>query len=153
MKHLLACLLAFTAPAFAAKPPVAWHVDPPKPARPGARLQLTLTGQLDPGWHLYALQEPEGGPIATTVALTEGDPAELAEVTEAKPATARDPAFDAPTSFFDRTAVFHLRAAVARNAQPGQQTLHILVRYQSCNGQVCLPPRTDTVPVPLTIQP
>ncbi len=146
---VLALLLALPP---APKPPVAWHVDPPKPARPGARVQLTLTGRIDPGWHLYSLQQAEGGPIATTLAFSEGDPAELAEVTEAKPITARDPAFDAPTRFFEGAAVFHLRSTVTRDAPSGPQTLHILVRYQSCNGQVCLPPRTDTVSVPLTVQ-
>ena len=28
--------------------------------------------ELDQGWHLYALDQPEGGPIATTIKVTEG---------------------------------------------------------------------------------
>lgn len=139
--------------ALASPSPVAWQVDPPKPVRPGAKLQLNLTGCLTPGWHLYALEEPAGGPIPTTIALTEGDPAELAGVTEAKPRTARDAAFDAPTSFFDSTAVFHLHLTLARGALQDGSTLHILVRYQSCNGSLCLAPRTDTIPVKLSIKP
>lgn len=146
---ILALLLALPP---APKPPVAWQVDPPKPVRPGARIQLTLSGRIDPGWHLYALDQTEGGPVATTIALAEGDPAELAGTEESKPITARDPAFENPTRFFNGTAVFRLRATVNRDAPPGPQILHILVRYQSCNGDVCLPPRTDTVPAPLTVK-
>ncbi len=146
---ILAFLLALSP---APKPPVAWHLDPPKPVRPGAHVQLTLTGRIDPGWHLYALDQTEGGPIATTIALAEGDPAELGNTDEAKPTIARDPAFDVPTRFFEGTAVFRLHTTVNRDALPGPQELHVLVRYQSCNGDVCLPPRTDTVPVPLSIR-
>lgn len=153
-KRALLLILCLAAPAWGGpKLPVAWQVDPPKPCRPGARLTLTLRGQIDPGWHLYSLEQAEGGPIATTIALAEGDPAELGEAREAKPTVASDPAFDVPTRFFAGTAVFRLQTTVNRGAAPGSQALHVLVRYQSCNGQLCLPPHTDTVPVPLTIQP
>ncbi len=143
----LALLLLAPAP----RSPVAWQVAPPKAV--GATLKLTLQGRLDPGWHLYALEEAADGPIPTTITLAEGDPAELLQVTEAKPRTARDPAFNAPTRFFDATAAFHLRLVPAKTAPAPGAAVHILVRYQSCNGEVCLPPRTDTVAVPLSLKP
>ncbi len=147
---MIALALLLLAPA--PKAPVAWQVAPHKTATPGSTVNLTLQGRLDPGWHLYALEEAADGPIPTTIALAEGDPAELLQVTEAKPRTARDPAFNAPTRFFDSTAAFHLRLALAKAAAPGG-AVHILVRYQSCNGEVCLPPRTDSVEVPLSFNP
>jgi hypothetical protein len=137
----------------AVKPPVHWTVKaaPAKPVRPGAKFSVTITGQLDPGWHLYALEEPQGGPIATEVALTEGDPADLLRVDEGKPKVLPDPAFQVPTGFFDTNADFTLHLQTARDAAAGPGSLHILVRYQSCNDRVCLPPHTDTVVVPFSI--
>lgn len=137
------------------KAPVQWHIKtaPAKPLKRGANFDVTITGQLDPGWHLYALQEPEGGPIATEVAIAEGDPADLLRVDEGKPRVVPDPLFQKPTRFFEGSADFTLHLQAARDAHAGPTGLHILVRYQSCNDRVCLPPRTDTVAVPLSMAP
>jgi DsbC/DsbD-like thiol-disulfide interchange protein len=140
--------------AFAArKPPVAWHVkaSPSRPVKTGARFSVVITGQLDPGWHLYALEEPTGGPIATEIALTDGDPADLIRVEEAKPKMLPDPATHQLAGYFENSADFTLHFQAAPDATAGPGNLHILIRYQSCNDQICLPPHTDTIPVPVTI--
>jgi hypothetical protein len=139
--------------AHAAKPPVQWRVKnaPAKGVKPGAKFSLTIEGQIDPGWHLYTLEEPAGGPVATIVGLTEGDPADLLRVEAGKPKILPDPLFNVPTGFFEGTADFTLHLQMNNDATPGTSTLHILVRYQSCNDRLCLPPHTDTVDVPITI--
>ncbi|ADW69860.1 protein-disulfide reductase DsbD domain-containing protein [Granulicella tundricola] len=148
-KSLALFLLA--APAFAApKPVVHWQVTnpPAKALKRGTKLNLTLTGQIDPGWHLYALEEPQGGPIATEINLAEGSPADLIRVEEQKPKIVPDPIYQLPTGFFEQSANFtlHLQLDKSASAHP----IQILIRYQSCNDRVCLPPHTDTVDVPLT---
>ncbi|RXH55515.1 protein-disulfide reductase DsbD domain-containing protein [Granulicella sibirica] len=153
---VLACVLALVSgsAAFAApKVTVQWRVKaaPTKPVKAGAKFTVVITGQPDPGWHLYALEEPQGGPIATEIALTEGDPADLVRVEEAKPKVLPDPNFQQPTGFFDSAADFTLHLQSARNASADASALHILVRYQSCTDRVCLPPHTETMTVPLTI--
>ena len=149
---LLAIACSLTAKA-AVKPPVQWHIksSAAKPLRSGLKFNVTLIGDLDPGWHLYALEEPEGGPVATEVALTEGDPADLIRVEEARPKVLPDPLFQKPTGFFEHSAEFTLHLQAARDLPSTSSGLHILVRYQSCNDRICLPPRTDTIAVPLTI--
>ena len=133
--------------------PVQWHIKnaPTKPWRLGAKFDLTLAGQIEPGWHVYALEEPEGGPLATTVSLSEGDPADVDRVTEAKPKVALDPAFGKPTGLFEGGVEFTLHGQVARDAAPGAHSLHVLVRFQTCSGSLCLPPHTDVVEVPITL--
>ena len=137
----------------AAKPPVQWHVKtaPAKAVKAGAKFTVSITGQIDSGWHLYALEEPQGGPVATEIALTDGDPADLIRVEEGKPKVLPDPVFQKPVGFFEGSADFTLHLQLATDASPGPGTLRVLVRYQSCNDRVCLPPRTDTVPVALTM--
>jgi hypothetical protein len=160
MKPRLSRLLFAAAFAFlslgnarAAKPPVQWQIKnpPTKPLKQGTKVNLTLTGQIDSGWHLYALEEPAGGPVATIIGLTDGDPADLLRVEEARPKTLLDPLFNLQTGFFESTADFTLHLALAKDAPIGASSLHVQVRYQSCNDRVCLPPHTDTVEVPVTI--
>ena len=153
------CILAATLaalvplPAHAAKPPVDWQIKnpPTKPLKAGAKLNLVLSGKIAPGWHLYALEEPTGGPVATVIGLTEGDPADIIRVEESKPKMLLDPLFNLQTGFFETTADFILHVELATDAPNGASALHVLVRYQSCNDRVCLTPHTDTVELPIII--
>ncbi len=135
----------------AVKPPVQWQVKtaPAKAVKAGANFTVSIIGQIDSGWHLYALEEPQDGPVATEIALTDGDPADLIRVEEGKPKVLPDPVFQKPVGFFAGSADFTLHLQLAADASPGPGTLRVLVRYQSCNDRVCLPPHTDTVPVAL----
>ena len=152
-RRYAAALLLFSATAYAApKSPAQWHVKAlPVAAKANTKIAITVSGQIDPGWHLYALEEPEGGPIATVVGLTEGDPADLLSVDESKPIVIDDPLFHLRTGFFRSTVDFTLHLRVDPSAKPGTNPLHVLIRFQSCNDQVCLPPHTDTVEVPLNV--
>jgi hypothetical protein len=57
--------------AAADAPPIAWSVKTTSssPGELGKTIQLRLSASIQAGWHLYALKEPEGGPIATTISL------------------------------------------------------------------------------------
>ncbi len=141
--------LALPAAAFATPaPPVHWRVTgaPHGAVKPGAKFDVTVAGAIDPGWHLYALEEPEGGPIATEVSLAEGDPAEVVRVTSGKPVVKRDASFGMDTGMFEGSALFTLHLRAAPDGAPAS-AVRVLIRYQACNDQVCLPPRTDAVPV------
>jgi len=152
-RSFAAALLLITTAAYAApKSPAHWHVKTvPTSAKAGAKIALTISGQIDPGWHLYAMEEPDGGPIATVVGLAEGDPADLLSVDESKPILIDDPLFHLRTGFFRSAVDFTLHLRVDPSAKPGLNPLHVLIRFQSCNDQVCLPPRTDTLEVPLNV--
>ncbi|WP_158790809.1 protein-disulfide reductase DsbD domain-containing protein [Granulicella sp. L60] len=150
---VLSAALALLVPATAraAKPIVAWHIKnpPAKALKPGDRFNLVLSGQIEAGWHLYALEEPPEAAVATIIGLTEGDPADLLHVEEGKPKISLDPLFNVHTGFFTDTTDFTLNLKLAKNAPIGSALLHVLVRYQSCNDHLCLPSHTDTIEVQL----
>ena len=50
------------------------------------------------------------------------------------------------------SAAFTLRLTLDKNANPGAQILRVLIKYQSCNDRLCLPPRTDAVNVPVAVE-
>ena len=131
--------------------PAHWTVTgrPNKPLTPGATFSLTLSAHIQSGWHIYALDEPDGGPIATQIGLAEGDPLILLAVDEPAPRMVPDPVLRQPTGMFQNAVDFTLHFRVGRKPLSANAVSHILVRYQSCNDQVCLPPHTETVSFPL----
>jgi thiol:disulfide interchange protein DsbD len=157
MPRSLGCRLALltalaSAPALAAPPnPAHWTVEalPAKPLAPGARFTLTLASHIDPGWHIYAMEEPDGGPIATQIGLGPDDPLTLVKIDEPPPQWVADPVLRQPTGIFQGAANFTLHLQLPRKPVPHDTVLHVMVRYQSCSDRLCLPPHTETIPVPL----
>jgi hypothetical protein len=138
--------------AFAAPPtPAHWALDelPKQPLAPGATFVLTLSARIEPGWHIYAIDEPDGGPIATQIGLAENDPLTLLAVDEPDPRMVPDPVLHQSTGMFQNAVGFKLRLRAPRQPAPPDAVSHILVRYQSCNDRVCLPPHTETLTFPL----
>jgi thiol:disulfide interchange protein DsbD len=133
--------------------PVQWSVKgaPTKAVKAGAKFDMMLQGQIEPGWHVYAMEEPEGGPIATQINLAEDDAADIERVNEDKPKIIQDAVFGKTLGLFEGEAGFTLHLQMERGAAAGLHVLHVLVRYQSCSDRVCLPPHTETVEVPVSV--
>jgi thiol:disulfide interchange protein DsbD len=144
--------MVWSAPAGAATPvPAHWTVEnlPSHRLAPGATFTLALRAAIEPGWHIYAMEEPDGGPIATEIGLAAGDPVKLLTVDEPEPQPVADPATRQMDGEFSGNATFTLHLRLPSRALPKTTVLHVQARFQSCNDQVCLPPRTVVVAVPL----
>src|SRR6266446_5177103 len=92
-RALLFVLLA--SPLLAQKlDPVQWTLtsDVAK-APPGSTVPLKLTAKLEPGWHLYSLTTPPGGPIPTTAVLADNASVEKVVLYQPKPERKPDPNF------------------------------------------------------------
>ena len=154
---LVAFLLLVQNPVIPANA-VTWTLKAPAPVRAGGAVSLTLTAAIAPGWHLYAMAQPEGGPISTEVSL----PATALATTLAtfagpivasRPATIFDPNFDLRVQLYSEKATFTLPLAVAATAPAGAHPFTVEARYQSCNDVICLPPKTVRVETTLTVRP
>src|SRR3954451_24642580 len=78
-----------------------------------SKIKVSLKAEIESGWHLYALEQPEGGPIATTIKITEGKPFMIdGKIASPKPIIRQDPLFTdmdgkaLVTKFFVDTAAF-----------------------------------------------
>jgi DsbC/DsbD-like thiol-disulfide interchange protein len=153
---VFACLMAFSVAASAAEDPVAWS-GKPSPAKPlarGARFTVEIEALIQPGWHLYSLDQPDGGPIATEISLPEGQPFSFAGIIAApKPRTVFDPNFNMRVDFYLEKVQFRVPLQVGAGAPPGAATLNIQTRYQCCNDKLCLPPKKVTVPISVELRP
>ena len=145
----VSCLIAVIPipEAMAAAPtPVHWTLGDllESPVPPGVTFIAKLSAQIEPGWHLYAMEESDEGPIATEIGLAEGDTLTLLSVDEPAPRMMPDPMLRRSVGMFQKDASFNLHLRCPHKL-PAGSTSHILVRYQTCNEQVCLPPHTETI--------
>jgi thiol:disulfide interchange protein len=132
--------------------PAKWTLESDAKARSlesGESVNVTLKAEIEPGWHLYALDQPAGGPIATTIKVAVGCPFELlGDIRSPKPKTAPDPNFivdgkPLETKYFENSAAFEL--TLKAKGDVTAESIAVDVRYQLCNDSFCLPPRTKRV--------
>ncbi|MBI4876368.1 MAG: protein-disulfide reductase DsbD N-terminal domain-containing protein [Acidobacteria bacterium] len=152
---MTAAILAALPLVFAAGTPVVWNFGQPAlegRAAPGATVKVKLGARIQESWRLYSLKRAEGGPIPTRITLPEGQPFALAGAIEAsEPIRLHDPVFDMEIEFYAGSAEFVLPVKVAAGARPGAATLKVAARYQICDDKQCLPPRTVTLELPVTV--
>ena len=111
--------------------------------------KASLKVDVEPGWHLYALDQPPGGPIATTINITESVPFRLdGEISPPEATLAPDPNFiidgkPLQTKYYEHFVEFPL--AVRALDDTPVDALSVDVRFQLCNDTMCLPPKTKRV--------
>lgn len=145
MKRLLPALLfllAAAVPALAAPPPIRFTASvSPKPARPGEVVTVTVTANVDDGWHIYSsVPSPGAGTTAPTATeiVSAGNWKSVGETTEDAPTRKFDANFGVEVGYHEKAATFTRQFRVPDGAKTGPMTA--TVHYQVCNASVCLPP-------------
>src|SRR5436190_1968211 len=145
----LAFLIFVFALLSAAQEPSHWTLSIDKQVgqlKAGESIKAQLKADLDEGWHLYALDQPIGGPIPTSIKITDGSPFVLdGEITSPKPVVRPDQNFvvdgkPIDTKFFERSVTFGITSKA--NADTSADAFGVSVRFQLCNDKFCLPPKT-----------
>jgi thiol:disulfide interchange protein len=132
-------------------------LEPPQ-VKQGQRAKVLITAKIDPGWHLYSLTQPPGGPIATKITIDENSPLQMdGNPQQPKPKRAVDPNFTPPggpdfmTETFDNEVTFTVPVKAATDSPTGALKSIVKIRFQVCDEHQCLPPRTRPVEVDATI--
>jgi thiol:disulfide interchange protein DsbD len=118
---------------------------------PGGKFTVKLRAVIPPGWHLYSLTQPPGGPIPSTIDVGPAAFKLGGSIDGPVPTSAPDPNFGITSETYEDSAVFRLPISVSKDAAPGKQTLVTRFGYQTCNARYCLPPREDTLQVTVAI--
>lgn len=120
----------------------------------GGVVTLELSGQVAAGWHVYALTQAPGGPTPLRVALDANDFARLAGTASGTaPKHKFDPSFGLDTQFYSGSFTLHLPVRVAPRSAADGRSIPVSVRFQTCNGRVCEPPKTIHLSVPIAVSP
>ena len=117
--------------------PVAWSFKSEKIAEKSYDIVMTAT--IDDTWHLYAMDLPEGGPVATsfTFETPEGYTLEGKPVAVNKPEVKFDNSFGMDIGMHSGTVEFRQKISV--NKLP--VTVSGFVTFMSCDDTQCLAPR------------
>ena len=104
---------------------------------------LVLTADINDGWHIYDLQNYEGGPNPTTIRFVAGEGAELDGAMRqlSSPVKIYDDIFGMEIGYFEKKAVFE--QDVRLSAQSA--TVKAEVEYMACNDQNCIPPTEEEI--------
>jgi thiol:disulfide interchange protein DsbD len=130
-----------------AQNPVKWELQSEvkgKELKSAQKFSAKLKAEISGNWYLYALDQPEGGPVSTTVKLPENSDFALdGEVTTPKPLEKLDPNFQIVTKTFRKNAEFTVPLKATKEISGDD--LAVNIRYQVCDDKLCLPPKTVRV--------
>jgi thiol:disulfide interchange protein len=146
--------LALASVLSAAEDPVQWTLTfDAKSAPPGSHVLAKFTGTIAPGWHVYSMTTPPGGPNPTSASLAANPAVAGFKVYQAKPERKLDPNFNIDTETFAGEIVLLFDVELASDAPAGPAALTAQTRYQCCNDKVCLPPKRKSAVATLSIDP
>lgn len=100
--------------------------------------ELRISGSIEQGWHVYAMQQLPGGPTPFRVTLAPNQGLTIAGAPAGtEPQTRHDPGFDLDTPFYSQafTVKVPLHGEIAG-------PVPVSVRFQACSDRECLPPKT-----------
>jgi len=153
---LLGVMLAIASVAAAQRPTdiVKWTaVAPAKAVQVGGVAKVALTAEVEPGWKLYALTQPKGGPSPLAIKIAKDAPFAIVQKDIARPLpkVQKDDVFSLETMYYEHEAEFVVPVSIPKTATPGTQVVPIEVTFQACGQSICLRPFTQRLEVSVSI--
>ncbi len=107
--------------------------------------EITITANIEMGWHIYSQRLTDAGPINTSFTFTPAKNFELKDKTTEENAKEEfDKAFEAKVFSFEGKAVFKQKI---KRLNPKQFTTVVKLEYVSCNSTMCLPPKVSELSI------
>jgi len=109
--------------------------------------KLSFTAKLEKGWHLYAQDIDDEGPIPTTFTFADAGKAYelIGETSEPNVPTIFDEVFGMEIKYFEEEATFYQTIKVLDK----DAVIEVEVEFMVCNDSQCLPP--DVVPFQFSV--
>ena len=120
----------------------------------GSTATLEVSGEVQEGWHVYALEQQPHGPTPLRITLdANAIVAAGGTVSGTSPETVHDSHFGFDTQLYTRPFIIHLPLQVIGELTAGRQLIPVSVRFQACSDRECLLPRTVHLSVPIDVAP
>ena len=131
--------------------PVKWSATiDPKTVKPGGEVTLKIKGEIEEGWHIYAVNKPTGLSRKTSLKLTVADKLK-ADKDWKIPDPVKDDTADEETFKYEGDVVFSRKLKVAESAE-GALEVATAVEFMACNAETCLSPKKVTVKASLKVE-
>lgn len=148
MKKLLVLVsvLMIGAGAFAQiESPVKWAYAAKRISPTEAVVFLRAT--IDEGWHIYSVNQKDGGPIKTSFEFTPAkDYVLVGKPSEPKPVTKFEKSFNMDVLYFENSVTFQQKVHLKTK---GATTVQGKLEYMTCNDHKCLPPDDVEFSIPV----
>ena len=152
---LLVCLAVLAAPVQRPTDVVKWSATPSSSTvTPGSVVGVSVTATVQPGWKLYAIEQPANGPRPLTFAMRKGAAFEIVSKKIGAPKSKvqkQDANFAIDTRYYENEAVFTVPVTIPRSTPVGSHELPLEVTFQACGAELCLRPFTQALPVKVSI--
>lgn len=111
---------------------------------------ITMKAIVQPGWHLYGVDLPKGGPKSTTFDFSQSTDIELTgKITPSvKPTTTFDQMFQLELNWWETTVTF-TQAFKVTGKSPN---IKGVITYMGCNNETCTPPRKENISLTIPVQ-
>lgn len=134
---------------------VSWTLSAPsgQAVKAGGQVVLTLQGKVQDGWHVYGLTQRADGPTPLKVSLEATSTVTAAAAPKASPPVKKhDPSFGFETQYYAGPFTVDIPVKIASRAAAGRQLVAVNVRFQTCDGHICQPPKTVRLSAPIAVQ-
>jgi endo-1,4-beta-D-glucanase Y len=96
-----------------------------------------IKATIDNGWHIYSINQKDGGPIKTTFDFEiSKDYTLIGKLTEPAPLSRFEKTFGIDVHYFEKEVVFQQKVKLIS----GQATIKGKVNFMACNDHKCLSP-------------
>uniref|UniRef100_UPI0030DAC6E6 protein-disulfide reductase DsbD family protein n=1 Tax=Zunongwangia profunda TaxID=398743 RepID=UPI0030DAC6E6 len=126
--------------------PIKWTTETEKIS--DTEYLLIAKAALDTGWHLYAQQVPDEGPVPTSFIYDDssGNFRIVGNTQEEEGKIIYDPVFEMEVKYFENSAIFKQKIEVTKELGD----ILALVEYMVCDDTRCLPPEEEELTFNLT---
>jgi hypothetical protein len=105
----------------------------------GAEFTVALNATITPGWHINSDAPDDESLIPTRIGV-EGTSITLVRVEYPKADVVKLAISENPLSVFEGKCEFTLTFKCGEKAKPGREKTTVILYFQACNDQTCLPP-------------
>jgi hypothetical protein len=141
---LLVCALLSAQDTAPPPDPVKWRLSGvPSTARAGDIFRVTLSANIDEGWHMYAFKKVDGGPVPLTVTAPMPQVFRIVHGMDTPVGlTAFEEEFEREVEFYIDEVEIGVPVQVLRDAKSGKWKLVLEAKYQASDNKQCLPAKT-----------
>ncbi|MCC9600716.1 DUF255 domain-containing protein [Stieleria sp. JC731] len=118
----------------------------------GDKCELSVTIQIDSGFHLYAENKDVDFVAPTKLRFESADGIQLGAPEKSKPTRIEDPVIGQTLEIYEKSLEYKLPISVATSAKEGQNPINITIDFQACDDKTCLQPQTIRLVVPLLVE-
>ncbi|MCA1629805.1 MAG: protein-disulfide reductase DsbD N-terminal domain-containing protein [Acidobacteria bacterium] len=120
-------------------------------AQQGRTVQAVIVLDVPSGYHVNANKTGNKFSIPTTVKIEAPEGARVSAVTYPRGAVRTLKFSKEPLALYEGRAVMRFNVTLPANFKTGETELRARVRYQACNDEVCYPPATREVTMPIAV--